>query len=137
MTFLFFLFTFNLKSGNLFHREFEMIKKYNSLSFVYGVPGILLRFLSFIPIYLTSSRSMATSITIMAILGCLTMFVVGTALLLVGLGYYAKSRGRSWAYCFFAFLGIIGLIVLMCLKDLTLPNQTVGTGPSLIDKPPK
>jgi hypothetical protein len=105
-----------------------MIKKYNNLSFVFGVPGILLRFLSFVPIVLfTSSRSRDMGI---AFLGGIFLFVVGTALLLAGLGYYAKSRGRSWAYCFFAFLGLIGLIVLMCLKDLTLSNQTEGTGGS-------
>jgi predicted tellurium resistance membrane protein TerC len=107
-----------------------MIKKYNSLSFVFGVPGILLRFLSFVPTVFTSSKSLA-------ILGFFSVFFVGTALLLAGLGYYAKSRGRSWTYCFFAFLGIIGLIVLMCLKDLTLSNQTEANGPSLIDQPPK
>ena len=43
----------------------------------------------------------------------------GTVLLLVGLAYYAKAKDRSAAWCLFAFLGIIGIIILACLKDKT------------------
>jgi len=103
-----------------------MIKKYNSLSFLFGVPGIVLQILCFVAVDFISSISMA-------ILVAVSLYVVGTTLLLAGLGCYAKSRGQSWVYCFFGFLGIIGFIVLLYLKDLTLSNQTEGTGAYLID----
>jgi hypothetical protein len=49
--------------------------------------------------------------------------LVGTALLLAGFAYYAKAKGRHPLWCLFAFLGLIGLIVLACLKDRTLGNR--------------
>jgi hypothetical protein len=43
----------------------------------------------------------------------------GTVLLLVGLAYYAKAKGRNPAWCLFAFLSII----LACLKDKAIDVQ--------------
>jgi hypothetical protein len=45
------------------------------------------------------------------------LMVLGTVTLLVGLAYYAKAKGCSAWWCLFAFLSIIGLLVLACLKD--------------------
>ena len=45
--------------------------------------------------------------------------LLGTVLLLEGFAYYAKAKGRNPAWCLMAFLSIIGLIVLACLKDRT------------------
>ncbi len=45
--------------------------------------------------------------------------MLGTIALLIGLAYYARAKGRSSWWCLFAFLSIIGLLVLACLKDHT------------------
>jgi hypothetical protein len=47
--------------------------------------------------------------------------LVGTGLLLVGLSYYAKAKGQSPVWCLFAFLPLIGIIVLACLRDRAVP----------------
>ncbi len=45
------------------------------------------------------------------------IMLIGTALLFVGLGYYAAAKGQSPVWCLMGFLSIIGLIVLACLPD--------------------
>ncbi len=42
--------------------------------------------------------------------------VLGTVLLLVGLAYYAKAKGRHPAWCLAALLSWVGLIVLGVLS---------------------
>jgi hypothetical protein len=75
-----------------------MITKYNNVSLAFGIPGIVLQLVG----------AFAPSVLVQ---------LLGTALLIVGLAYYAKAKGRNPAWCLFAFLSIIGLIVLACLKD--------------------
>ena len=75
-----------------------MIAKYNKISLAVGSPGIILQIAGII-------------------MSSLLVQLLGTVLLLVGLVYYAKAKGRSPVWCLFAFLSIIGLIVLACLKD--------------------
>jgi hypothetical protein len=48
--------------------------------------------------------------------------VAGTALLMLGLAFYAMAIGRSPAWCLLAFLSIFGLIILSFLKDRA-PNE--------------
>jgi Ca2+/Na+ antiporter len=84
-----------------------MIQEYNRKSFYFGIPGIILQL---------SGRIMANEIPKNENLGAVYIFV-GTVLLLVGLLYYAKAKGRHPAWCLMAFLSFIGLIVLACLKD--------------------
>lgn len=75
-----------------------MIKKYNNISLTWGAPGIIIQIVgktAGIPIFL----------------------ILGTVLLMVGLAYYAKSKGRSSAWCLAGFLSIFGLIILGLLKD--------------------
>jgi len=45
------------------------------------------------------------------------LYVVGTGLLIAGLIYFAKAKGRSPAWGALAFLSFIGLVVLVALKD--------------------
>jgi len=45
------------------------------------------------------------------------VMLVGTVLLIIGLAYYARAKGRHPAWCLMGFLSVIGLIVLACLKD--------------------
>ena len=75
-----------------------MIKKYNNISLAVGIPGLLLQIVGNV-----AGQPLVT--------------ILGTILLLVGLAYYAKAKGRSKAWCLMAFLSLIGLIVLACLKD--------------------
>ncbi len=76
-----------------------MIKEYNNISLTWGIPGIALQIAG-------------------NVIGQPLILVLGTVLLMIGLAYYAKAKGRSPAWCLMGFLSIIGLIVLACLKDL-------------------
>ncbi len=82
-----------------------MLKKYNNLSLCFGIPGLILQIAGFI---LNTPE------------GYIVLKVVGTALLLIGLAYYAKAKGQHPAWCLAAFLSIVGLIILACLGDKTL-----------------
>ncbi len=85
-----------------------MIQRYNSISFVFGIPGILLQIIGNVLGRTNPDKE---------ILG-IFVSLAGTGLLLVGLAYYAMAKGRSPAWCLMAFLSLIGLIVLACLQDL-------------------
>jgi hypothetical protein len=94
-----------------------MIKECNRKSFYWGIPGIILQ---------CGGRNMANEIPKNANLGAIYLFV-GTFLLMMGLSYYAKAKGRHPAWCLMAFLSIIGIIVLACLKDKTATENTDNT----------
>lgn len=79
-----------------------MIAKYNNASLGLGIPGIGLQVAG-------------------GVYSSFLLQLLGTALLIAGFAYYAKAKGRSPAWCLFAFLSIIGLIVLSCLEDRTVP----------------
>ncbi len=80
-----------------------MIAKYNKISLAVGIPGIIVQFAGIL----------------LGELGApgVPVALLGTGLLLVGLVYYTKAKARSPAWCLMAFLSLIGLIVLACLKD--------------------
>ncbi len=84
-----------------------MIERYNNISLLLGAPGIILQIVG--RVMMMSSERQGLGILVS---------LIGTALLLGGFAYYAKSKGRHPAWCLMAFLSIIGLIVLACLKDL-------------------
>ncbi len=46
-----------------------------------------------------------------------SIYLVGTALLLVGFGFYVRSKGRSRAWCLLALISIIGWAILVLLRD--------------------
>ena len=56
----------------------------------------------------------------------LAVSLVGTVLLLIGLAFYAKAKGRHPAWCLMAFLSLIGLIVLALLKDKAPDGRLVS-----------
>ena len=84
-----------------------MIAEYNRKSFIYGIPGIILQIAGN---FFRTGEGEITS------LGAL-LVLIGTALLLVGLVFYAKAKGRHPAWSLFAFLSLIGLLILALLKD--------------------
>ena len=49
-----------------------------------------------------------------------SIYLVGTALLVIGFGFYVSSKGRSIAWCLLALLSLIGWVVLILLKDKKL-----------------
>jgi len=94
-----------------------MIAKYNRWSFVFGVPGVFLQITGY---FMAGLGQGAT-----ASLGAVFM-VFGVFALMIGLAYYAKAKGQSWAWCAAAFLSILGLLLLLILEDKT--KSTSGDG---------
>lgn len=72
-----------------------------------GIGGFLLGIIA---------ASMLTEMRFGAMLGGLIM---SCSYLTVGLSaaFYARSKGYSWAYGLYFFLGIIGLVILLNMKD--------------------
>ena len=81
-----------------------MIKRYNNISLAFGVPGLLLQIAG-------------------GVMHQPLIVIPGTVLLMIGLAYYAKAKGRHPAWCLMGFLSIIGLIILALLKDRAKEGQ--------------
>ena len=90
-----------------------MNRKYNNISLICGIPGIVLQGAGII-----NEQP--------------ELLLLGTVLLLIGYGYYAKAKGRNFAWCLMGFLSIIGLIILGCLKDIEKESTQKQTTPSII-----
>ncbi len=71
-----------------------MIARYNRLSFLWGIPGILLQFVGN---FIRVSASSWPNIGPKSGIGIL-ITLIGTVLLLIGLAYYAKAKGRNPAW---------------------------------------
>lgn len=87
-----------------------MIKRYNNLSFLFFIPGIIAQIAGIISIA-PHETSEAPAV------GGLIALMVGTLLAMTGFGFYAKAKGRSAAWGVFGFLGMPGLVLLAILKD--------------------
>jgi uncharacterized membrane protein YjjP (DUF1212 family) len=88
-----------------------MIARYNRWSFVFGAPGIILQIAgTFIGPWGPAYSSI----------------LLGTVLLMIGLGYYAKAKGQSFAWCAAGFLSVLGLLLLLLLEDKSESTQGVG-----------
>ena len=83
-----------------------MVTRYNRLSFLFGVPGIFLHIAGLVLCGADVGRPGALAA------------LAGTGLLFVGLAFYAKAKGRHPAWGVFGLIGLPGLLVLACLKDL-------------------
>ncbi|MBE3098350.1 MAG: DUF4190 domain-containing protein [Planctomycetes bacterium] len=90
-----------------------MDARLNRISLAWGIPGILIQ----LPASFVCRLAENPWIAAVAWLASL----VGTVLLMVGLAYYARAKGRSPAWCLLGFLSIVGLIVLGVLKDKSSP----------------
>ena len=89
-------------------------KRNTTISLSLGIPGLLLN----IGGGVVSSMSIRDgSIDLMIFLVGLGVGLLGSILLVVGLCFYAKSKGQAAAFGLLGLLGIIGLIVLACLPD--------------------
>lgn len=86
-----------------------MIKKYNNISLAWGVPGLVIQ----------TAGILCDQPLVMWL---------GSLLFLVGLAYYAKAKRQHPAWCLMAFLSIIGILVLGCLKDRGAAPPKLPTG---------
>ena len=86
-----------------------MLKKYYRFSLCLGIPGVALQMGGFA---LDTPK------------GYLALTVAGTVLLTIGLAYYAKAKGRHRVLCLTAFLSIIGVIILLYLRDNSVIDYT-------------
>jgi hypothetical protein len=91
-----------------------MIAEYNTKSFIFGVPGLVLQ---------TGGLFIRNAEGVMTPLGFI-IAICGNVLLLVGFIFYAKAKGRHPAWCLLGFLSLIGLIILACLKDKSGPTAS-------------
>src|SRR5258706_15579271 len=85
-----------------------MIAKYNRLSFVFGVPGLVIQgagFTYFETAYPHDDYHLLAKF-------------VGGLLLVIGLGLYAKAKGRDGLWGLLGIFSIVGLVVLAALPDL-------------------
>jgi hypothetical protein len=78
----------------------QRINKLNRISLLLGGPGLILQGVG---------NMMGGAV------GGLTM-LVGTVLLIVGLTFYARMRGRHPAWGMFGLLSLVGMIVLLVLS---------------------
>ncbi len=93
-----------------------MIKRYNTRSFIFGVPGLLLQIPGDVMVQMANNPEVVGEHSPILLVGVVCS-LTGTALLLIGLAYYAKSRGRHPAWCLLAFLSCVGVVCLAFLSD--------------------
>ena len=86
-----------------------MVKRYNNLSFLFFIPGILLQIAGFV----LNRDQPQNSFEPLAVV----LLIAGTALAISGFAYYAKAKGRSVSWALAGFIGLPGLLLLAILKD--------------------
>ena len=96
-----------------------MITRYNNLSLALGIPGIVLQIAGNVMVQRNPQEPFLP----------LLVALSGTVLLIAGLVYYAKAKGRNPAWGLMGFLSCLGLIVLACLKDLEKKKDLPHFGP--------
>jgi hypothetical protein len=82
----------------------KKISRLNLLSFAFAVPGLLLQFGGAALVGGSPSRDEATAV--------LMLRLVGAPLVIAGLCFYARMKGRTWALGLFGLLSCLGLIIL-------------------------
>ncbi len=86
-----------------------MDKAQNRTSLALGIPGIILQLVGNFALRSADGQSLTWA--------GVAVSLIGTVLLIVGLSFYAKAKGRNPAWGLMGLLSIIGLIVLALLKD--------------------
>jgi hypothetical protein len=84
-----------------------MIKRYNNLSFLYFIPGMILQLVGYV---MTENSAEPNHLAV-------ALLLIGTVLAFIGFGYYARAKGRSMLWGLFGFLSLVGLLILALLKD--------------------
>ena len=86
-----------------------MDARYNRISLAWGVPGVIGQLGGRIALETTHNPLIAL-FSMLALLG-------GSVLLIIGLAYYAKAKGRHSAWALMGLLSLIGVLVLALLRD--------------------
>ena len=97
-----------------------MIEQYNKRSLAFGIPGLILQLGSQFLASLFQTNGGQTERAVGAVIA-VPFLLLGTVLLIIGLCYYAKAKGYSGVLGLLGLLSCLGLIILACLKDKTLP----------------
>jgi hypothetical protein len=84
-----------------------MVKRYNNLSFLFFIPGMIIQGVGYVMAQRSSDPNPLA----------VTLLLLGTVLAFLGFGYYAKAKGRSIAWGLCGFLSLAGLVILALLKD--------------------
>ena len=94
-----------------------MIPEYNSKSLAIGVPGLLMQIGGAVArgVLIRSGTEVGPGL-LWATVG---VQLLGSVLLIIGLGYYAKAKGYSGVLGLLGLLSCIGLIILAVLPDKT------------------
>ena len=94
-----------------------MLKQYNKISLRLGTIGFIMQSIAGVMWGTYEENNIIADRLLF-----LPVAVVGTALLVVGLGYYSIGKGRSvwWGFC--GCLGMLGLVALFLLEDQA-PNE--------------
>ena len=87
-----------------------MIKRYNNLSFLFFIPGMIALVTGFI---LMEKHELPKPIGILA----LVLAIGGTSMAISGFSFYAKAKGRSPLWGILGFVGLPGLLLMAVLKD--------------------
>jgi hypothetical protein len=97
-----------------------MIAKYNRKSLALGIPGLILQIGCILTTNLIAAKARSggtappDSLLLLA-----AGSLVGTLLLIIGLGFYAKAKGYSAVLGLLGLLSCLGLLVLALLPDKT------------------
>jgi Ca2+/Na+ antiporter len=95
-----------------------MIARYNRLGFVVGVPGLVLQIAG---CFLADPQQQGSRLLLTSV--CM---LFGTVLLMIGLSYFALAKGRSPVWGLMTFLSLVGVLVLVALKDQSGPAPEAG-----------
>lgn len=87
-----------------------MIKRYNNLSFLFFIPGMIAQMAGVI---LLEKHAISDPLGSLA----LGLAIGGTLMALTGFGFYAKAKGRSPFWALAGCIGLSGLLLLAVLKD--------------------
>lgn len=98
-----------------------MIPEYNRKSLALGIPGLILQYGPFLAIAVLAhgknqSGPPLPEIAAYAVLGGV---ILGSAMLILGLCYYAKAKGYSAVIGLLGLLSCVGLLILAVLPDRT------------------
>jgi hypothetical protein len=97
-----------------------MIPEYSRKSLAIGIPGLVLQILCYVgPDLLWKSGAGLAGMPLWAMIASSVGVTVSSLLLIVGLGYYAKSKGYTGALGLLGVLSCVGLIIVAVLPDRT------------------
>ncbi|NUN50121.1 MAG: hypothetical protein HUU15_14940 [Candidatus Brocadiae bacterium] len=92
----------------------QRIRNLNLLSFAFAIPGIAAQAVGRVMLTTVSEDPQTLDEAGKALAGA-GLTLGGAAFLIIGLCFYARMKGRSWAFGLLGFLSCIGLLILAVL----------------------